>query len=83
LIEAGSNGGLASRNEASTMRLTIDPLAIDLDEWAVELPLFDDWLGPLWSIRPGVSSPISSRGAVHPGCQASAAWLRALWGYSI
>ena len=65
------------------MSLTVDPLAIDLDEWDTELPLFDDWLGPLWGIRPGVSSPVSSRETVHPSCRASAAWLRALWGYSI
>ncbi len=64
------------------MRLTVDPLAIDLDEWDTELPRFDDWLGPLWGIQPGVSSPTSSRGTVHPSCRASAAWLRALWGYS-
>jgi hypothetical protein len=65
------------------MRLTVDPSSIDLDEWDVELPLLDDWLGPLWGIRPGVSSPISSRATVHPSCRASADWLRALRGYSI
>jgi hypothetical protein len=65
------------------MRLTVDPLSFDLHEWDVELPLLDDWLGPLWGIRPGVSSPISPRGTVHPSCHASARWLHVMWGYSI
>jgi hypothetical protein len=64
------------------MTLTVDPLAIDLDKWDSEPSRYDDWLGLMWGIRPGVSSPISSRRTVHPSCRASAAWLSALWGYS-
>jgi hypothetical protein len=65
------------------MSLTVDPLAIDLVEWDPEIPRLDDCLRVLWGIQPGVSSPTSARGPVHPSCLASAEWLRALWGYSL
>jgi hypothetical protein len=71
------------REGTNAMRLTVDPLTLDLDEWDVELHPYPDWLGPLWGIEAGVSSPVSSRRTVHPSCQASAGWLHALWGYPI
>ena len=39
------------------MSLTIDPMIDELDEWASDLSMVEDWLYALWGIVPGVSSP--------------------------
>jgi hypothetical protein len=64
------------------MSLTIDPMIDELDEWASERSMVEDWLYALWGIVPGVSSPRSELTA-HPFTAAAAGWLNALWGSAI
>ena len=65
------------------MTATVDPMSQDITECDNEVPMISDWLARMWGVRPGVSSPTSSRDRVHPSCLASAGWLTALWGFSI
>jgi hypothetical protein len=64
------------------MSLTIDPILTDLDEWAADLSMVDDWLYAMWGIVPGASKPRRSSGAVHPSSPATAGWLNALFGFA-
>jgi hypothetical protein len=56
----------------------------DLDEQDVAAtPSVDDWLRLMYGLRPGVSRPRFTRGAVHPACVPTAGWLHALWGAGV
>jgi hypothetical protein len=66
------------------MSLTIDPTITDLNEWAVDESMVDDWLYVMWGIAPGTSSPPARRfGRVHPSGAATAGWLNTLFGFSV
>jgi hypothetical protein len=64
------------------MSLTIDPILADLDQWASDVSMVDDWLYAMWGVVPGVSSP-RSQCTVHPSTAAAAGWLNAMWGFAI
>jgi hypothetical protein len=64
------------------MSLTIDPMIDELDEWASDLSMVEDWLYALWGIVAGISSPRSELTA-DPSTAATAGWLNALWGFAI
>jgi hypothetical protein len=65
------------------MTLTVDTFPIDISEWETEDSMAEEFLYTVWGIRPGVSSPRPTALRIDPACHASAAWLTALWGFSI
>jgi hypothetical protein len=65
------------------MTLSLDTSLLDIDAWEADLSMTGDWLYALWGIRPGVSSPRSSRVTAPPCTAASAGWLHALWGFAV
>lgn len=66
------------------MSLTIDPTINDLDQWATDASMVDDWLFVMWGIVPGTSS-LAARpwGRVHPSSAATAGWLNTLFGFAV
>jgi hypothetical protein len=65
------------------MSLTLDPTITDLDDWAADLSMVDDWLYAMWGVLPGASKPRRSSRHVHPSSVAGAGWLNALWGFAV
>ena len=66
------------------MSLTIDPTINDLNEWAADQTMVDDWLYVMWGIVPGASSRPSRRfGRVHPSSVTTAGWLNTLFGFAV
>ena len=62
------------------MSLTIDPVITDLDEWAADFSMVDDWLFAMWGIVPGASKP--RRSGRFPSSVTTAGWLNAMWGFA-
>ena len=66
------------------MSLTVDPTITDLDEWACDASMVDDWLYVMWGVVPGSSSrPARRFGRVHPSSAATAGWLNTLFGFAV
>ena len=65
------------------MSLTIDPTSTDLNEWAADLSMVDDWLYTMWGIVPGSSKPARSAARVHPSSVTTAGWLNAMFGFAV
>jgi hypothetical protein len=66
------------------MSLTSDPTITDLNEWATDRSMVDDWLYVRWGIVPGASSrPARPWGRVHPSSVATAGWLNTLFGFAV
>lgn len=65
------------------MSLTIDPTITDLNEWAADLPMVDEFLFVMWGVVPGASRPTRSPARVHASTVAGAGWLNALYGFAV
>ena len=66
------------------MSLTIDPTTNDINEWAADQSMVDDWLYVMWGIAPGTSSrPARRFGRLHPSSVATADWLNTLFGFAV
>jgi len=66
------------------MSLTIDPTIADINEWAADQSMVDDWLYLMWGILPGASSRSTKRfGRVHASSTATAGWLNTLFGFAV
>ena len=66
------------------MSLTIDPTFTDINEWAADPSMVDDWLYVVYGIVPGTSNrPARPWGRVHPSSTATSGWLNTLFGFGI
>jgi phage-related minor tail protein len=65
------------------MALTIDTTITDLNEWAADLSMVDDWLYRMWGIVPGASKSTRPFGRVHPSTVATAGWLNTMFGFDV
>jgi phage-related minor tail protein len=65
------------------MTLTIDPTISDLNEWAADLSMVDDWLYTMWGIVPGAGKAARPFGRVHPSGVATARWLNTMFGFVV
>ena len=66
------------------MSLTFDQTTTDLNEFAADQSMVDDWLFVMFGIVPGTSSR-SARpwGRVHHSSVATAGWLNTLYGFAV
>jgi hypothetical protein len=66
------------------MSLTIDHTITDLNEFASDPSMVDEWLFVMWGVAPGTSSrPGRPWGRVHPSSVATAGWLNTLFGFGV
>jgi hypothetical protein len=65
------------------MSLTIAHTTTDLNQWATDQSMVDDWLFVMWGIVPGTSNPKARPwGRAHPSSAATAGWLNTLFGFA-